>query len=302
MRKREPVLQIADVTKTFGTVRAVDNVSLEITAGEVVALLGHNGAGKSTLLDMVLGLNTPDSGRITLLGGTPEEAVRKQRISAMMRSGGMLSDLSVKETLQIVAAASPKHVPVPEVIERAGLGSFASRKVAKCSGGQIQRLRFGLALLPDPEVLLLDEPTAGLDAQAREEFWDSMEDLAHGGKTIVFATHYLREADRYAERVVIMKQGRITTDGTLAELMATRGARISGELLLADPASLMGALGVEQWHVEDGKTLVVEHPESDRIAKTLLNEAAVKNLRITRPEVEDLFFEFSASGAHHEHR
>src|SRR5699024_4358015 len=136
-----------------------------------------------------------------VLGRSPRRAVREGRISAVLQSGGLLRDLTVAETVRMIASTFTEHVPVPEVIERAGIASIARRRVSKCSGGEQQRLRFALALLPDPDLLVLDEPTAGMDVSARAEFWDTMRADAASGRTVVFATHYLEEADTFAERI-----------------------------------------------------------------------------------------------------
>src|SRR5690625_4741526 len=166
-----PALAIESVTKRFGAITAVDGVSLEIQPGEVLALLGPNGAGKTTLLDMVLGFAEPTFGSIRTFGDSPKLAASNGHIGAVLQDGGLLDDLTVGETIKMIAACHYSHTPVNDVMHRAGVADFVSRKVKKCSGGQKQRLRFALALLTDPQLLILDEPTAGLDAGARREFW-----------------------------------------------------------------------------------------------------------------------------------
>ena len=152
------------------------------------------------------------------------------RISAVLQSGGLLRDLSVRETVQMVASVFEDPRPIDEVLARAGLTQLAARKVAKCSGGEQQRLRFALALLPDPDLLVLDEPTAGMDVGARRDFWDTMHADADAGRTVVFATHYLEEAETFAERIVLMARGRVVADGSTAEIRA----RASGRTVTAD--------------------------------------------------------------------
>src|SRR5699024_6778632 len=186
-----PALAIESVTKRFGDITAVDNVSLEIRPGEILALLGPNGAGKTTLLVMALGFAEPNTGSIHAFGATPKRAASNGHIGAVLQDGGLLADHTVGETIKMIASCHYSHASVDDVMRRAGVAHFVSRKVKKCSGGQKQRLRFALALLADPQLLILDEPTAGLDATARREFWDTMHTEAKRGRTIVFATHYL---------------------------------------------------------------------------------------------------------------
>lgn len=223
-------ISVSGVTKRFDDITAVDNVSLTIHPGEVIALLGHNGAGKTTLLDMILGFTTPDSGSITVLGGVPAETAHSGRIGAMLQSGGLLKDLSVRDTLAFVAKCHVDHLPIPQVIERAGLSDFADRKVGKCSGGQVQRLRFALALLSDPDILILDEPTTGLDAAARRDFWETMRGEAQRGHTVIFATHYLQEADDFADRLVLIRSGRIVLDGATTDLLSSSTRHLTGKV------------------------------------------------------------------------
>ena len=181
-----PAVDVSGVHKGFGRgeqrVRAVDGVSVRIERCEVVALLGPNGAGKTTLLDMVLGFTDPDDGTVRTLGATPRESVRAGRIGAVLQTGGLLDDLSVRETVAMVATLHRDPLPVDEALGRAGAAGFARRKVSKCSGGEQQRLRFALALLPEPDLLVLDEPTAGMDVGARREFWAAMHAEAELGR------------------------------------------------------------------------------------------------------------------------
>ena len=176
------------------SVVAVDGIDVEIAAGEIVAFLGPNGAGKTTTLDIALGLVPPTSGTVEVLGTTPRRAVIAGKVSAVLQTGGLLRDLSVGETVRAVAALHHADARVDDVVRRAGLDRLVARKVGKCSGGEQQRLRFALALLPDPQLLILDEPTAGMDAGARREFWETMHAETSEGRTVVFATHYLEEA------------------------------------------------------------------------------------------------------------
>ena len=167
-------VRLAGVHKNFGHVHAVDGVDLKITPGEIVAILGPNGAGKTSTIDIILGLSQPSAGRVSVLGMQPRQAIARGLISAVMQTGGLLKDLTVRETIEYTASLFASSQPVNEVLRGAGIADIADRRVGKCSGGEQQRLRFALALLPDPQLLILDEPTAGMDAGARREFWETM--------------------------------------------------------------------------------------------------------------------------------
>lgn len=221
-----PAIEIQHLTKVFGRgkkrVNAIRDLDLTIPAGEVVALVGANGAGKTTLFDMVLGLTGPTSGTIELFGGPPARAAKASRVGAVMQSGGLLPDITVEETLRALAGLHPRSAPldevVREVIEETRLTEIQNRKIRLCSGGEQQRVRFALAILPRPDLLILDEPTTGMDIYARHEFWHTLRYQAREGQTIIFATHYLEEAQRYADRVVILQDGLVTANGTVAEV------------------------------------------------------------------------------------
>ncbi|MDO5503743.1 MAG: ABC transporter ATP-binding protein, partial [Actinomycetia bacterium] len=211
-----PMIEVRDLTKTFGRsdkVSAVDGIDLTIRAGEIVALLGPNGAGKTTTIDMILGLTAPTSGTVSVLGRRPRQAILDGQVSAVLQTGGLLADLKVEETVRLIASTFDRHADIADVMERAGITHLARRRVSKCSGGEQQRLRFALALLPEPELLILDEPTAGMDVTTRREFWSAMHAEAERGRTIIFATHYLEEASEFADRIVMMAEGRIVADG-----------------------------------------------------------------------------------------
>lgn len=289
-----PAIAIESVTKRFGDITAVDDVSLEIRPGEVLALLGPNGAGKTTLLDMVLGFAEPTAGSIRAFGDTPKRAASNGHIGAVLQDGGLLDDLTVGETIKMIAACHYSHAPVADVMRRAGVAHFISRKVKKCSGGQKQRLRFALALLTDPQLLILDEPTAGLDATARREFWDTMHAEAKRGRTIVFATHYLREADDYADRVVLMSQGRVIADGSVDDMTAGLQRKLSAQWISAtDPYDWAATAGLTPEQVDyDAKLqrVRITTADTDRIAEQLLAAKVIRHLNIVQPGIEEAFY------------
>ncbi|MCX5612407.1 MULTISPECIES: ABC transporter ATP-binding protein [unclassified Streptomyces] len=219
------VVSFENVTKSYGTVRAVDGLSLALHPGETVALLGPNGAGKSSTLDLLLGLRPADSGSVRLFGTTPREAVAAGRVGAMLQSGGLMEDVTVTELVALGCALHPRPYPVDEVLARAGVDTLADRMVNKLSGGQEQRVRFALATAGHNDLIVLDEPTTGMDVTSRQAFWATMRELAAQGRTVLFATHYLEEADAIADRVLVLNRGRLLADGTAAEIKARAGAR-----------------------------------------------------------------------------
>lgn len=213
------------VTKSYGDTRAVDGLTLTLRPGETVALLGPNGAGKSTTLDLLLGLKQPDSGTVRVLGKSPRDAIVGGDVGAMLQSGGLMDEVTVRELVSLVCALHPRPFPVGEVLSRAGITQLADRKVNKLSGGQEQRVRFALATAGDSALIVLDEPTTGMDVTARQAFWATMREQADQGRTVLFATHYLEEADAIADRVLVLHRGRLLADGTAAEIKAKAGAR-----------------------------------------------------------------------------
>ncbi|KIE22960.1 sulfate ABC transporter ATP-binding protein [Streptomyces sp. MUSC 125] len=220
-----PVVGFDQVTKTYASVRAVDGLSLRLYPGETVALLGPNGAGKSTTLDLLLGLKHPDSGTVNVFGTSPREAITAGRVGAMLQSGGLMDEVTVAELVKLACSLHPKAYRPTDVLARAGITQIADRKVNKLSGGQAQRVRFALATAGDSDLIILDEPTTGMDVAARQAFWATMREQADQGRAVLFATHYLEEADAIADRVLVLHRGRLLADGTAAEIKARAGAR-----------------------------------------------------------------------------
>ena len=295
-----PAVALSGLTKHFGAVTAVDGLDLTIQRGEVVAFLGPNGAGKTSTIDMVLGLAQPDAGTVEVFGRAPRSAVAQGLVAAVMQSGGLLKDLTVAETVQLTAALFAHTRPVAEVLERAGLTEVAGRRVAKCSGGQQQRLRFAMALLPEPELIVLDEPTTGMDVEGRREFWSAIRADAEAGRTVVFATHYLEEADAYADRIVLVSGGRVVADGTAAEIKALSAGRLVtatwAGVTAGEVASLRGVDGVEDVE-QRGDTVLVRTRDSDALARHLLTATPAHDLQITSRGLEDAFLALTRTGA-----
>ena len=284
-----PAVRLRDVQRNFGQVRAVRGIDLTVNPGEVVAFLGPNGAGKTTTIDMMLGLSRPSAGTVEVYGMPPVEAVSRGLVAAVMQTGGLLREITVAETVRMIATLFANPRPVDEVLARAGIADIATRRVGKCSGGQQQRLRFALALLPDPELLILDEPTTGMDVEGRREFWSAIREDTELGRTVLFATHYLEEADAYADRIVLMSHGRIVADGTAAEVKAlTAGRTVRATLAGANAPSLTSLPGADSIEVR-GETLLVHASDSDAVARYLLDQTPAHDLEITARNLEDAF-------------
>jgi ABC-2 type transport system ATP-binding protein len=263
-------VSLRGLTKSFGPVRAVDGIDLVVAPGETVALLGPNGAGKSTTIDMVLGLNKPDAGEVRVFGMTPEQAVQRGAIGAMLQTGELIRDLTVRELLAMMASLYPTPAPIDDVVDVTGLHDIVDRRTNKLSGGQTQRVRAAIALISNPDLLVLDEPTVAMDVEGRHLFWNSVRRIAASGKTIVFATHYLEEADTYADRIVLMARGRIVADGPATEIKATVGLRtIRATLPGVDVAALSILDGVKNAE-RRGDSVVLHCSDSDAAIRELL--------------------------------
>jgi ABC-2 type transport system ATP-binding protein len=290
------------LAKTFaavnGPVRAVEHVDVRIAPGETVALLGPNGAGKSTTIDMLLGLTRPDRGEVRLFGKPPAAAVAAGEVAAMLQSGGLLRDLTVRELVTMMASLYPAPLAVAEAIELAGLEGVATQRTEKLSGGEAQRVRFAIALVGDPRLIVLDEPTVGMDVEARRAFWATIRAAAARGKTVVFATHYLDEADSYADRVVVMAHGRIVADGPATEIKARVGRRtIKTTLPGADLASLARLPGVADAE-RRGDAVVLACSDSDQAIRALLAAFDhARDIEIAGVGLEGAFLELTGDAA-----
>jgi len=238
------VLEALGLSRHFGDVVAVDSIDLQVGEGEVVAVLGPNGAGKTTTIEMLLGLRTPTSGTVRVFGGDPTSAAVRGRVGAMLQDTDAPDSLTVAEIVDLVAAYYPYRLATEDVLERASLTGHRRRRVTQLSGGERQRLSFALAIVGDPDLLYLDEPTASLDVGARRAFWRQVQAFAALGKTILFSTHNLEEADLVAERVVIIDHGRIHSDSTPRELKGLLAGRTLELLTDADEAELAALPGV----------------------------------------------------------
>ncbi|MFG1624865.1 ABC transporter ATP-binding protein [Kribbella sp. NPDC049227] len=287
-------VSLTGVTKKYGAVQAVAEVDLTIRAGEVVALLGPNGAGKSTTIEMLLGLVRPDQGSVQVYGGTPTDAITKGQVGVMLQSGGIIEDAKVGELLNLVAGLHTNPMPVRDALESAGIADLTDRKMKGLSGGQKQRVRFAMAILPQPELIVLDEPTTGMDVESRRDFWASMHAETARGRTVLFATHYLEEADSYADRVVLMRNGKVVADGTAAQIKASvSGRTIRATVPGADLAALASLPGVRNVETR-GDVVLLQCADSDDTLRYLLNNTPAHDIEVTSADLEDAVLAISA--------
>jgi len=285
-----PAVALTGLTKSYGPVRAVDGVELQITAGEMVAILGPNGAGKSTITELITGLVRPDAGSVRIFGGAPSAAVAGGRVGAMLQSGALLYDASTRDVLRLMHGLHTHPLPLEEIVELADLSGFLTTKTDKLSGGQAQRLRFALAIMADPDLLILDEPTVAMDVELRRAFWASMRTLSDGGRTVLFATHYLQEADQIADRIVVLDRGRIVADGTSAEIKS----RVAGKMITlaedgvrAEELALLPAVtSVDR----RSRRIALHTTDSDLTLRALVARfPAARDIGIASADLEDAF-------------
>ena len=286
---------LSHLSKSYGEVRAVRSIDLVIAPGETVALLGPNGAGKTTTIDMMLGLIRPDRGTVTVFGEPPAAAVRAGWVGGMLQTGSPPDHLRVRELVTLMASYYPRPLPVDEVLRLTGAEEFAQRWTTKLSSGQAQRVRFAAALVGDPDLLVLDEPTAGIDVEGRRQFWRAMRAMAERGKTVVFATHYLEEADAYADRIVLIASGRIIADGPATEIKAHAASRtIRATLPGVDVASLRALPGVVSAE-RHGDTVALSCSDADTALVALLGTfPGARDIEVRGGSLEEAFLELTA--------
>ena len=291
-------VRVSGLAKSFkspqGPVHAVRGIDLTIDVGETVALLGPNGAGKSTTIDMILGLTRPDAGKIELFGRAPADAIAAGTVGGMLQVGGVIPDLNVRELLEMMASLYPHPLGVEEVVELCRIQDLVGRKTTKLSGGQTQRLRFAVALIANPDLLVLDEPTVAMDVESRRQFWTTMRQFATRGKTVIFATHYLEEADEYADRIILMARGSVVADGPATEIKAHVGLRtIRATLPDADVAALSALPGVTNVDTR-GEAVILNCSDSDLALRALLPAyPTARDIEVTGAGLEEAFLQLT---------
>ncbi len=283
------VAHLEGVNKNYGDVRALRGVNFRVRAGEVLALLGPNGAGKTTAVKLLLGLLQPNSGKVRVFGGDPTNPENRMRTGAMLQVGRVPETLRVHEHIDLFSSYYRNPMPLAEVLAAAGLEKLRDRKYAELSGGQKQRVLFALSICGDPDILFLDEPTVGLDVEARRLLWDQIRKLVSRGKTILLTTHYLPEADALADRVAVINQGEIIAEGTPAQIKAqTSGKRIRciTRLNLASLRQIPGVTLAQQ----DREAVELHTGEAEPVVRELLaRDATLSGLEITTAGLEEAF-------------
>ncbi|NUQ96256.1 MAG: ABC transporter ATP-binding protein [Streptomyces sp.] len=287
-------MSFTGAVKTFGDVRAVQGVDLEISQGETVALLGRNGAGKSTTISLLLGLNEPDEGTVRVFGVPPEQSVRAGQIGAMLQEGRAVPRVTVRELVTFVAGRYPEPMPVARALQLAGITELAGRRVDRLSGGQTQRVRFAVALAGNPSLIVLDEPTAALDVEARLAFWASMRSYARLGHTVLFSTHHLEEADAHADRILVIDQGRIVADGTGEQLKrSVGGSLVAFDLAGRGTQGLELLPGVRSVEVR-GERARLRTDDPDATVVALAELGAIRRLEVAPASLDDAFLALTA--------
>jgi ABC-2 type transport system ATP-binding protein len=293
--KPAPIATFDGVTRRYGHVTAVDGLSLQIRSGETVALLGPNGAGKTTTVELLLGLAGPDAGMIALFGGPPADAVAAGRVGAMLQDAGLPQGARVAELIGLVGSLYPDPLPLQDTLRLADLEPLAQRQVQRLSGGQRQRVRLALALAGNPELLILDEPTAALDVDARRGFWERVRGQVSAGRTVLFATHRLEEADAVADRVVVIAGGRLLADGTPEQVKAQAAGR-STISLAADGLSryLLENLPAVETVRQDRGRVTLSTSDPDATLRALLQQAPhAQGLEVTHAGMEEAFLQLT---------
>jgi ABC-2 type transport system ATP-binding protein len=292
IRPRDAKITVASlnhVRKTYGEVEALKNVDLSIRQGELLALLGPNGAGKTTAVKLLLGLARPTAGSVNVFGGDPVDAGVRMRTGAMLQVAKVPETLRVREHIDLFSSYYSAPMPLSETLAIAGLEPLANRKFGELSGGQRQRVLFALAICGNPDLLFLDEPTVGLDVEARRLLWDQIRKLLAKGKTILLTTHYLQEADALATRVVVINRGAIIAEGTPSEIKAqTAGKQIRcvTSLPIETVRRMHGVLEVRQ----DREALEIKATEAEPVLRELLDgDRSISGIEVTTAGLEEAF-------------
>lgn len=286
-----PAIEFRTVSKSFGAVQALYEVDFTIPQGQIVALLGPNGAGKTTAIGLMLGLRRPSRGQVRLLGRNPRDRQVRSRCGIMLQESGVPLTLTVRETIDLFRSYYPRPLPLAQVIEMAGLKKKATAQVGSLSGGQRQRLYFALAVCGSPDVLFLDEPTVGLDVEARHGFWEQIRHFIQQGKTILLTTHYLEEADALAERIIVIDHGQIRADASPAALKAqVSNNRVSFDISAPLSPQIFAQLPILQLEMSDQHVSLLT-PQLETVLRALFTQPVeITHLTITGASLEEAFF------------
>jgi ABC-2 type transport system ATP-binding protein len=282
-----------DATKRYGDTTALDTLSLQIQAGGLTSILGPNGAGKTTLIAMVLGQTAPTRGQVRVFGAAPGERAVRLRMGAMLQSAGVTPQLTVRETIEVFSSYYAAPYSVDDTLALAALESLADRRYAKLSGGQQRRVQFAVAICGRPELLLLDEPTVALDAEARRGVWDVVRDLVRRGSTIVLTTHQLEEAEALSQRVLVLASGRIVADGTPSEVKSKVAARRIQCITRLTSDQLRDMPGVHTVRRAGQHTEIVCNEAEQIVRELLTRDATLADLSITGSTLEDAVLELT---------
>ncbi len=284
-----PVAQLEGVSKNYGPVQALVDFNFEVHGGELIALLGPNGAGKTTAIKLLLGLATPNRGKVSVFGGDPASTATHTRVGAMLQVGRVPETLRVWEHIDVFSSYYPNPLPIAETLAIAGLEDLRDRKFGVLSGGQKQRVLFALAICGNPDLLFLDEPTVGLDVEARHLLWDEIRKLVGRGKTVVLTTHYLEEADALANRVGVINKGSIIAEGTPAEIKSrTAGKKIRCVTELS-PAVVNGLPGVSAVQQDRGAMVIHTSRAEDVLRGLLKLDLEVSGIEVSSAGLEEAF-------------
>ena len=290
-----PAIAIARLVSRYGAVTAVDHVDLTIHRGQTVALLGPNGAGKTTTVKNLLGVLRPAEGEIRVFGRSPRDAIRAGHIAAMQQDGGLMEGVTVRELLEFARGLYRHPMAPDELVDTAGLDGFLDRRADALSGGQVQRVRFALALAGNPDILVLDEPTAAMDVESRRAFWATMRGFASQGRTILFATHYLEEADAVADRVIVMARGKVVSDGSVTELKAGVGVRLVRFTIGGGSAAGLENLPGVQSIERHGDSIALHTTDPEATVRALLaSRDRVPDLEVSGASLEEAFIALTA--------
>ena len=289
-----------NVTKTYGDVAALRNVSLNVHAGELVSVLGPNGAGKTTAIKLLLGLAGPSAGAVNVFGGDPRNPRNRLRTGAMLQVARVPETLRVKEHVDLFSSYYPKPLPLAEALAAAGLREIANRKFGELSGGQKQRVLFALAICGDPDLVFLDEPTVGLDVEARRTLWEEIRKLVARGKTVLLTTHYLQEADALSDRIILINKGSIIAEGTPNEIKsrtANRQIRCVSSLPIVEVCSISGVLEVHA--AREGLLISTACPD-DVLRELFRRDPRLSGVEVISAGLEEAFLALTNDNSHSE--